>query len=81
MAERLKDPTGNRFTRCPMCHEWRGVGVGRCAKCGKSIPKIILHEASDGTVTTSHRVFCDECAEAEGVEPDRAGESEAHGPE
>jgi DNA-directed RNA polymerase subunit RPC12/RpoP len=44
MEERLKDPTGHRFTQCPKCGAWRGVAVGRCAKCGKRIPKVAMRE-------------------------------------
>lgn len=62
MEERLKDPTGNRFTQCPKCHEWRGVGIRKCAECGKPIPVAMMHVAPDGTITTSRRTLCDECA-------------------
>ncbi|MBN1917530.1 MAG: hypothetical protein JW889_06440 [Verrucomicrobia bacterium] len=76
MEQARNDPTGNRFTQCPKCEAWRGVGMGVCAKCGKPIPKVIAYEEADGTVATAQRKFCDECAaELRGAEPEN---EEAH---
>jgi len=79
--ERDEDPTGNRFTHCPKCDAWRGVGIGSCAECGKRIPKIIAYEAEDGSITCSYRRLCDKCAEKHGGQPMDARERFLEGQE
>ena len=69
LNERRRDPTGNRFTRCPKCGKWRGVTMGYCSECGKHIPNVMMHVAEDGTITTSERTLCDECAKKHRAQP------------
>jgi formate dehydrogenase maturation protein FdhE len=70
MKERLQDPTGNRFVRCPKCGKWRGVTVVRCSECGKRIPGATAYERPDGTVIVVQRRLCDECAKKAGGQPE-----------
>ena len=68
LEEAREDPTGCRFTHCPKCDQWRGAALVKCPECGKDMPNIIVHE-QDGTVYTTERGLCDECAEKHGGQP------------
>jgi uncharacterized protein with PIN domain len=81
LKDARQDTTNNSFTRCPECGAQRGVTMSTCEKCGKPIPRVYMHEAEDGAVSTWVRTLCDECAKAAGAKSGPPSEGPPPGPE
>lgn len=81
MEERMKDPSGNRWVKCPVCGAWKGVPVRDCARCGKAISAVVETVDDAGNAAYVGRELCDDCVKElseEGELDSAPGEQSPH---